>query len=141
MRNEDIFNYIQERQNMALEGEINEIEAYRELQEIESAAKLAKGKVSESALYQLDTLGGYDFGDKTAISTQRTTYKYDHIPEIVSAEKNLKRLKEDSRDALKTILEGKGEVIDGMFLDESTGELIPVADAKVTRFIKIDKNK
>lgn len=122
-----IFDLIEEIKTKALEGEINELEAFIKLSEIEKFAKIAKEEVSEAAITEIrkfDSKTVKEYGyEITASSGGR--YNYKHIPEWLDLSNKLKAIE---KKAQQGYIMTKATGATDNLIDVVTGELLPVAE-------------
>lgn len=120
----------------AEQGGMRPSQAYTQLYAIESALKEAKQQVSDLAFEELDQYARGDepvhYGLRPTLSS-KTTWKYDHDPGWLRYKQILKQ----REDKMKTAYNMRNE---GGFIDEN-GEEIPPADQKLSRFIKVEREK
>lgn len=108
MKLQFLFDEIDARKNAALEGEVNELIAYAEIDAIEKYAASAKDEVKESALTTLMNRynGKAQEGGITFEKTQSGRYDYKEIPEWVEANEKLKAIEKRAQDAYKQAVNG-----------------------------------
>ena len=108
MKIEFVLQEIDARKNAALEGEINELIAYAEIDRIEKYCAAAKDEIRESALTTLmNRYGGKAEEDGVIFErTQSGRYDYKEIREWITLNDQIKVVEKRAQDAYKQALTG-----------------------------------
>lgn len=98
-----VFDEIDQRRNAALEGEVNELISYMELQRIEEYAKKAKEEIRDAALQTLENRYNGKAEEEGFIfeKTQSGRYDYSQISEWVAEQEKIKAIEKRAQDAYK----------------------------------------
>jgi len=144
-----LYEEIEQFEQQALNGEINEVGAYFELKQLEDLIKEKKENVSNSAMrlvrlekdYKLEK-DGYIFQIQ-----QKTNWKFDHIKKFVEKKEELKTIMENAKLAYQlsqknTFSPSDFENPGSQIFDVHTSEVIDIAIPEYSEpFLKIDKIK
>lgn len=119
----EVFMQIRELENKALDGEINELEAYIECTKVKNSAESAMKNLKQYALSEFEK-----YGEKTVNEfdcqiqkSQSGRYSYKHIQEWTESSGRSKAIEKQAQEAYKQSLKGI-ELID------ENGEIIQPAE-------------
>jgi len=112
-----------------IEGEINPLIGYAQLSQIEKQAKEAKEIVKDLAISEAAKYpkGRFSESGATFELSERKVWEYDHIPEWIQKQNELKAIEERAQLSAKANLNINGD----------TGEFITPATYKSTVFLKV----
>ena len=131
-RSKDIFLEIQQMRQQAENGEINELDVYIQLQDIEAFVKESKEKIKPLAINQCLKFSEKTFehsGRKITYS-ERATWSYKHSKLWLQIEQHKKELENKMKSAYTMKLD----------TDSETGEIITPALPTYSQVISISKN-
>jgi len=101
------------------DGDTNAAEAFIFGKFMEEMGKMLKDAIKEDAIveiekYAQENKGGVVlYGAKITHKSGKRNYNFDHIPEIVAKQEELKELQDAAKDAAKTAEKGNTLVIEG----------------------------
>lgn len=129
----NLFMEIRQLEQQAIDGEINELDAYIEIDDLEKECKRAKDAVKDAAISQAENYGQKIFehaGRKIEVRNKRSWY-FDHIPDWNQKKLDLKSIEEKAKVAATS----------GLNASEETGEVIQPAIHKDSTYLAIIKKK
>lgn len=127
-----LYEEISEFERLALEGETNELEAYIHLKELGEFVETTKKNLTDSALRKVALEGGKteQFG-YLCNSSQKVTWKFDHITAWKDKKKELESIEEKAKLSaqLSDKMQGEHPIenFENNIADTSTGEVMDVA--------------
>ena len=118
-----------------LNGNLDAFEVYVRFDEIEKHLKLLTEKINEMAVTEAEKYKGQSFMGYMVEVSQKTNYKYEHIPEWVELKNKIKEVEEKA----KNIAKASGGID---LIGESTGEIMSSAKVSYSKpYITLKKTK
>ena len=125
MNFQEIFQAVEVQSISAKNGNLNPLEVYIELKNLESFVKECKDLVQLDALIEAEKYKGQIFnGYEVDVRSVGGRYTYDHIDEISALKAQIKELEKAAQDSYK--LSAKGSIM----MNDQTGEVTPPAHYK-----------
>ena len=125
MNFQEIFQAVEGNTIACTNGNINALECYIELKNLEAFVKECKDMIQADALSEADKHKGQVFmGYQIDVRSVGGKYSYDHIEEIVQLKAQLKELEKAAQESYK--LSAKGSIM----MNVDTGEVTPTAHYK-----------
>jgi hypothetical protein len=142
-----LYEEIEQMTQYAINGEINELQAYIDIKELEDYVKFRKELVSKSAirLVELEKDSKTEQFGYSIACQQKTTWKFDHIQKWVDKKNELSEIENKAKIAAqlnKNYFGNPIESFENNIANAITGEIIEIAIAQYSKpFIKLDKLK
>jgi len=131
---EELKSKLIEMANQAVEGEVNEIAVYIELNEISKLVNDLKKQVLPCALHQADREDKktFDHGNFTVTKSSKTTWSFKHLKDWNEKKEDIKAFEERAKTA-----HGMREAI----ICQETGEVVEPAHKSVSETLMIKPRK
>ena len=145
-----LYEEIEQFEQQALNGEINELQAYIELKQFEELIAEKKKNISKCAMRLVELEKDYkteQFGFVIQ-RQQKTTWKFDHIQRWIDKKNELTSIQDQAKAAYQLSQKNIGNGISDFenetneIANASTGEIIEAAVCEYSEpFLKVDKIK